>query len=403
MDKKVIIVGAGLSGLACALELEKKGISSLVIEKTERVGGRVKTDRVDGFLLDHGFQVYLPSYELGQYFLDHDKLQLKAFAAGAHIYGEHKKDSISDPLREPSKIFKTLMASSSSLKDKWLTMKLVSSPSFDYKKISSQSSALTFLKDYGFSKNYINNFFKPFFSGVFLDSELQVSEDYFRYLFSKFSKAKASLPLKGMEALPQQMAASLKSSTILLNKEIESISETTLSLSSGESFDYTHLVMACPIEVSEKLGLVAPVHKSYNPVTTYYFKTRSQKFADKTLFLNARPQRTVNHVACLTAVNPNYAPDSWHLFSVNILDSHSEYNSEVDKDLSRLFGDDFNSWEFIKSYNIDKALPSQPLYGQRIKTLKDNIFLCGDMMESSSIQGALSSGYNQAQRISESK
>jgi monoamine oxidase len=55
----VVVVGAGLAGLSCAKQLSGMGRRVILLEASDRVGGRVRTDVVDGLNLDHGFQVLL--------------------------------------------------------------------------------------------------------------------------------------------------------------------------------------------------------------------------------------------------------------------------------------------------------------------------------------------------------
>ncbi len=377
-DQKVAIIGAGLSGLACALELKKNNISPTLFESTASAGGRVKTDTVDGFQLDHGFQVFLPSYEMGKYFLDYDQLKLNTFSPGAQIWKDGKFYTISDPLRDPSKIITTAFSPIPTLKDKFLTLKLILSAKIEYEKINAGQTAIEFLKDFGFSNQYIQNFFIPFFSGVFLTRALDLPADFFLYLFHNFSKSLASLPDKGMSALPEQMANQIGLENFKFNTE--ATSEELLS----QGFD--HVFVCHHHDESDHKGSKL----EFLNVTTHYFKTKSAKWAKPTLFLNSSPQSIVNHVACLTAVNKNYSPPGWHLFSVNTL-SHSQTLPK--SDLINLFGQqEIDNWEHIKSYDVKKALPKNCKYGQMTKKIQSNTSYCGDYLESPSIQGALFSG-----------
>lgn len=380
MGLNVAIIGAGLSGLACAVELKRKGAEVTVFEKSSGVGGRIKTEKIDGFLLDHGFQVFLPSYELGSYFFNYQNLHLKAFLPGAKIFSDGKFSLISDPLRDPAQLVATLFSPIASLKDKLLTLKLVFAGGPSYSEVELADSALLFLQDYGFSKSYIEKFFVPFFSGVFLSRELSVSSHYFRYLFNKFSKAYASLPKEGMSQLPLQMAEEIGRDNIRLNEEV--------NLKNFDRTSFDHMVWAGKPDESTE----------YFSVTTHYFKTKSNTWAGKTLYLNGDSKGPVNHVACLTAVNPNYAPDSWHLYSVNVLEKAPL--EAVENHLKEMFGaDEMRSWELLKSFDIKEALPAAPHYGALSDQPSSELFRCGDYLESASIQGALTSGLKTARLI----
>lgn len=378
MEKKVAIIGAGLSGLACGVELKRYGVIPTVFESNSYVGGRVGTEDYQGYKLDYGFQAFLPSYELGPYFFDYKNLNLKAFSPGARIYKSGKFNHLSDPLRDPRNLLNTLFSTSATIKDKALTTKLIFSKAPAYININQSKTTLEFLKEYGFSQRYIDNFFKPFFSGVFLNEELSVSSHFFRYIFKKFSKAYASLPEKGMNQLPLQLANEIGQENITLNKSI--------SLDEVELTEFDYIVWAGK-----------PENVEYHSVTTHYFKTTSNKWASKTLYLNAESNKPINHIACLTAVNPSYAPKDWHLYSVNVL---QEANLEaISTHLAEMFGsEEVNQWHHLKSFKIKEALPKNPYYG-KFNPGKDKVIYCGDYLESASIQGALSSGLKAARSI----
>ena len=117
-EPKICIIGAGVSGLIAAQTLENEGFSPIIIEATDSVGGRVKTDIVDGYQLDHGFQVLLTSYPAAQKFLDYDALELQNFLPGAAIFTNGKEKQIGDPLRDFSLLIPTVFSSLIPLSDK---------------------------------------------------------------------------------------------------------------------------------------------------------------------------------------------------------------------------------------------------------------------------------------------
>ncbi len=89
----VLIVGAGLSGLSCALWLHEGGLSVLVLEASDGIGGGVRTDEVEGFLLDRGFQVFLMAYPEAQRVLDYGALDFKPFYPGPPRQSSECKES----------------------------------------------------------------------------------------------------------------------------------------------------------------------------------------------------------------------------------------------------------------------------------------------------------------------
>ena len=153
-DFKIHIIGAGVSGLIAARVLEDNGYSPVIIEATERAGGRMKTDIVNGFQLDHGFQVLLTAYPAAQKYLDFDALELQQFLPGASIFKSGKQKIIGDPLKELSLLFSTLFSGIGNVGDKLKILKLNS----DLKKKSTsvifsekEQTTFSYLQAVGFS------------------------------------------------------------------------------------------------------------------------------------------------------------------------------------------------------------------------------------------------------------
>ena len=225
-SKKVHIVGGGVSGLIAATVLEKNGISPIIIEASERVGGRIKTDITDGYQLDHGFQVLLSSYKAAKKYLNFQDLELQTLKAGACIFKDGKKISFGDPLRDPTLLFSTLFSSIGTLNDKIKIAKLnfkLQKKSivsiFDTKEVSTNQ----YLKDFGFSNKIIDHFFRPFFNGIFLETGLKTSSRMFEFIFKKFGEGSATIPKNGMEQISKQLKNNLKNTTFYFNTKVIAI------------------------------------------------------------------------------------------------------------------------------------------------------------------------------------
>ena len=157
-DYKIHIVGAGISGLIAATVLEQNGYYPVIIEATDGVGGRVKTDIVDGYQLDHGFQVLLTAYPAAQKYLDFESLQLQKFLPGASIFKNGKQKVIGDPLRDISLLFSTLFSGIGRFSDKIKILKL--NKKLKEKTLSEifserEQSTLSYLMDLGLSLIHI--------------------------------------------------------------------------------------------------------------------------------------------------------------------------------------------------------------------------------------------------------
>jgi hypothetical protein len=373
--KKIAIIGAGLAGLNCARLLEND-FEVTIFDKNSQVGGRILSSHKDGNILDHGFQVFLPAYPEAKNAFNYEALNLMSFTPGALIRIGENFHKFSDPIRQPLDIMATLTAPIGNIKDKLLILKLkIAVKNLDPK--LKKISTYYYLKDFGFSEDIINHFFRPFFSGVFLERDLKTSAYFFSFLFALFSNCKAAVPANGMMELPLNLFHQLKKSTVLLNAQVTNINDKSIDVNgSQQAFDYVICAydnMSC----------------EFQSVTTDYFQTPQAIASKPTLYLNGNTTGVINHIAPMTLVNPRYSPNGKFLWSVNLLTPNHETSVEVVKnELSQWFaGVDFTH---IKRYTIRKALPSSPLFGQG-KILKNGVYQCGDQMQDPSINGALKS------------
>jgi phytoene dehydrogenase-like protein len=192
-NHEVIIIGAGIAGLTCGKYLNDYGIESLVLEASDAVGGRVRTDEVEGFLLDRGFQILLTEYPEAKKLLDYNALNLKTFRSGALIRLDNDFSVISDPFKEPAQVFRTLFSSVGSLGDKLKVLQLsneVAKENTDEFFNEKATDTLSYLQRYGWSEEMITNFFKPFFGGVFLENELSTGKREYSNLIPEGDRQK---------------------------------------------------------------------------------------------------------------------------------------------------------------------------------------------------------------------
>jgi len=373
MENKIAIIGSGLAGLNCAKYLEKHNKFSIdVYEKNSVIGGRIQTDEVDGFLCDHGFQVFLTKYPEAMNSFIYNNLQLYNFKAGAKIDGEY----VGDPFREPSTFFSTVFSSIGTLKDKILILKL----RFERLSNLEKETALEFLTQYGFSQKMINQFFKPFFSGVFLNKDLENSADFFLFLYKLFSRSYATLPLNGMRDLPKNIADQLKHTTFHLNSSVEIKNSSTIE-DNGEIKNYDFVISAFAQQET----------RFYSVTTDYFWANKSDApYFSKALEIFTK-NKYINHLAPISLVNPNYAPEDKILLSVNSLVNAPV--EDIHKELAHIYpGLKLN---FLKRYEVKKALPkiNSPV------PVSNEVIRCGDFLETPSINGALASGRKAAELI----
>ena len=407
----VVIVGAGLAGLSCACYLSDKNIPFQILEASDSIGGRVRTDEVDGYLLDRGFQVFLTAYPEAEKLLDYEKLDLVAFEPGALVRHDGKFHKFSDPWRQPSAILATALSPIATLFDKLRVARFrnyTSRGSIEaiYRRVDHPT--IEMLTDQGFSSTIIDRFFKPFLGGVFLDPSLQTSSRMCEFVFRMFSKGKAAIPASGMQEIPNQLASKLPDGSIKTEAAVDSIDKTTIRLVSGERIESSAVVLATPEPIAYKLLNNSGVVESQR-VTNIYFTSPKAPLKEKILVLNGEGKGPVNNLSIPSEISPKYAPPSQSLISLTVIEDYSNIQQMIDdvlKQMHEWFGPQVNDWKHLKTYEIDYALPTMQPNNQEplIKPTKvsDTIFLCGDYCDTASINGAMASGRRAAEAVVES-
>jgi phytoene dehydrogenase-like protein len=410
-EQPVIIVGAGLSGLACALALQAEKIPYLLLEAHAHVGGRVRSEEKNGFILDHGFQVYLTAYPEAGKLLDLDALALQCFSPGAIIrLPKQQTTIISDPLREPLNAFKTLFSSALNLGDKWHMLGLktrLAAKSIDAIWTSPELTTREYLRQQGFSEKGIQQFFTPFFSGIFLEPHLDTSSRLFEFVFKHFSRGHAALPKHGMQAIPEQLAKRLKPEALKRQTRVAQLTlepQPSVTLDNGEVLYASHIVLATAAPEAQRLLPQLTLPPS-NRVSTLYFAAPRSPLSQPSLWLNAAPEEgPINHLCVPSDIQPSYAPESKALISATLLSEvDSERLHQAEQQLHRVFGPQVKQWTLLQSDTITAALPrftpEQYPLAPKSPVLSSNLTLCGDYCVSPSIEGAIVSGQQAAQKV----
>ncbi|MFB0909417.1 MAG: NAD(P)/FAD-dependent oxidoreductase [Flavobacterium sp.] len=403
MKPSITIIGAGISGLSVGLHLHREGFSVKIIEASDRPGGRIKTDSVDGFRLDRGFQVLLTSYPEAQMLLDYKALQLKTFLPGATVLYDGGQFEIADPFRRPSALLATVFAPVGSLKDKIntfvLKQKLIRK-SIKGIFLQEQKSSLEQLKSYGFSSKMIDRFFKPFFSGIFLENKLETPNRMFDFVMKMFSEGDAALPALGMEEIPKQLAIQLPADTFLYNTKVVDIRGNSIFTSTGAEIKSDIIILAT--EANELVSkLKSNVETEYRSVTNVYFQTTIAPSNKAVVILNAsEKEKVVNNLTVMTNVSTAYAPAGKVLISVScngILDfEDQELAEKIKKELEPWFGKQVEEWSHLKTYKVKYALPNLTVLKDDLTItdmkISNNLYCCGDHLLNGSINAAMKSG-----------
>ena len=397
-EYKIHIIGAGISGLIAARVLEDSGFNPVVIEATDRAGGRVKTDILNGFQLDHGFQVLLTSYPAAQKYLDFEALDLQLFLPGASIFKGKKQKIIGDPLRDLSLLFPTLLSGIGSLSDKLRILKLnnyLKKKSLSAIFLDPEQSTFSYLKAYGFSTKIISEFFKPFFSGIFLETQLETSSRMFEFIYKMFGEGDASIPKAGIEAIPMQLLQNLKHTTFNYTTKVASIKDGEVVLENGTKLESHFTIVAT--EASSLISNLRNQATQWKSCDTLYFETDKRVIQDKLIGLIAAEGTLINNIFYPTSLQ-TASESSKELLSVTVIDNQNLSKEmlieEVKKELSEHCGID--SCQFIKQYTIPMALPQlENLKYEMLASetrLTASVFLAGDTQLNGSLNAAMISG-----------
>jgi phytoene dehydrogenase-like protein len=405
----VIIVGGGIAGLACARRLYEHGLAARILEADSRVGGRIKTDRHDGYLLDRGFQVLQTAYPEARRVLDFSRLNLHCFAPGAMIYIGGRFSTVADPRRCPKALLDTLRAPIGGFGDRLRLLRLahrVCRGPLEAIFRQPESTAMAFLKAEGFSATMINRFFVPFFGGVCLDPKIRASSRVMRYVLRMFASGDAALPAMGMEAISRQMVAGLPSEWVQTGTRVRRIGDENVLLEDGRRLPARAVVVATEGHEAARLLGSASARASVAE-TCLYFGCDQAPWHPPYLLLNGDGRGPINNIAFPSRVSLAYAPAGKSLASVVVLGNPDESDAVlvqcVQDQLSDWFGPEVHSWRHLKTYRIPHALPDQSPPSSSpvspVNRIRSGVFVCGEHGSLPGIQWALLSGRRTADAV----
>jgi phytoene dehydrogenase-like protein len=401
VDADVIVIGAGLAGLSCALTLRESGLKPLVVDASDAVGGRIRTDRCDGFLLDRGFQVLQTWYPEARRMLDYAALDLRPFDPGALVRFDGRFHRVTDVWRRPSRLLEMAASRVGTPGDKLRMLRLRRlALTGELKTLYErpETDALTRLRDLGFSRRMIERFFKPFFAGVFFEPNLAVSSHAFDFVFRAFALGDTALPARGMGEIPAQLAARLPPDAIRLEAPVRQLLDRQVVLEGGERLRARALVIATDAREAARL-LGKDLLPETRGTTCFYFVADQPPFQGPDLALNSEGSGLINSLLVPSNLSDYYAPPGKHLVSVNILGT--ELNPDqaeplLREELADWFGAAAVEWERLAVYQLPNALPRQapPIAypGEREVRITDKLWICSELGAAPSIQWSLHSG-----------
>jgi phytoene dehydrogenase-like protein len=404
-DREVVVVGAGLAGLTCALRLQQAGRDVTVLEASDGVGGRIRTDVVDGFRLDRGFQVLLTGYPAAARWFDLEALDLRAFSPGVVVRRGGRFHRLVDPLRDPLRGLAAAASPVLTIADglrllAWRTR--VTRTAGPALATAPQRPTQRLLDRRRFSDAVIESFFRPFLAGTFFDPEMTTSSRVTELVFRSFFRGEVAVPDLGMQRLPDQLAARLAPGTVRLGARAERVRPGEVDVAGGDTVRGEHVVVATEGPVAEQLlgvGTLGHVAPGRGTVTLWYRASRSP-VGRPDLVLDADGSGPVNNLAVLSDVAPGYAPPGVSSIAASVVGVPDRSLGELDRavrgQLTGWYGSEVADWQLLRTDVIPYAQPRQdvadlPTLARGVR-VGPTTWVCGDHRDTGSIQGALVSG-----------
>jgi glycine/D-amino acid oxidase-like deaminating enzyme len=394
----VIVVGAGVAGLRCAQVLNAAGTDVVLIEQSDRVGGRVASDVIDGYTIDRGFQVLNPAYPQVRRALDVKALELKAFSAEVVLAQGGRFDRLGDPRRAPSAALQSLVSGPGTrmgrLRFAALATRLAVSQPQRWA-IASHLSARQWLESQGVDQKTIDELIAPFLAGVLLESDLDTDAMSTALFIRAFMRGSPAVPHAGMGAISEQLAQRLARTQIITNCTVTQVRAQSVETSHGP-MRADQVVLAVSAGALAHLGFAAP---SQRCVTTWWLAGHEGSRHGSRLVVDRAGSGFTNSLE-LTAAAPRYAPRGHHLFAISANARRCMADHDVRRVCALLHGLDERTLEVVSVSEVLDALPVMaPGTSIRPSIERDGIVLGGDVVATPSLQGAMASGERAAKVV----
>jgi phytoene dehydrogenase-like protein len=395
----VVIVGAGLAGLAAARRLDRAGVDWLLTEGADRIGGRVTTDHVDGYRLDRGFQVLNTAYPRVPALVDVDALDMRYFTAGVLVRRAGELHRLENPLRGLTGTPQTLTSGVGTFTDRLrfaaLATRCATYPAarlLDAPEVTTQEA----LRRAGLSHRIIEEVLRPFLSGVFGDRALDTSSHVLAMVLRSFARGRIGVPAAGMAALPQAVARPLPAARLHLGAPAASVASGLVRTSAGEVRCRAVVVATDPSTAATLLpGLPTPAMRA---LTTWYYSAATPPLAEPVLLLDGDRREIIANTVVMSNAAPEYAPPGRSLIAASVVGSSPD-DTVIRAELARLYGVRTDDWTLLSTVALPHALPAATVPQARLRKpvdLGDGLFVAGDHRDSPSIQGALAGGWRAA-------
>ncbi|MFF1398854.1 NAD(P)/FAD-dependent oxidoreductase [Streptomyces sp. NPDC058287] len=398
----VVVVGAGIAGLACAADLQAAGLRVQVLEASDGVGGRMRSDHVDGFVIDRGFQVFNTAYPQVQRRLRLRDLRLRPFTPGVQVHTDTGNIALYDPVRRPDALGGLCRQSVMSARDT-LTLGAMSARDMllpaSMLKHRGERTTRSALRRAGISEAFTENVLRPFVSGIFLEDELETSSRVFHLVWRSMLRGTLCLPADGIEAVPRMLADSLNDATVRLETPVAQLTDCGVMTAPGTSVAARAVVVAAGPQTAAALLPHMDV-PDYRSVTTYYHTMAPSPLNEPVLLVDA--QRRFLNTCVISEVVPSYAPAHRALVATSVLGTEGPgREASTRQTLSDVYATDTSAWDLVAVRSITHALPvmTPPHSLSRSSRADSGRYVCGDHRTTGSVQGAMASGARAAREV----
>ena len=403
-DHGVVVVGAGLAGLACARSLHRAGRRVQVLEAGDAVGGRVRTDVVDGFRLDRGFQVLNTGYPEARRVLDLDALDLRYFDSAVTIRRGGRLHRVANPLHSPAQVTTLLGAPVDGVRGRLALAAYVARAAalpVDTLLRRDDVPGPQAWRAAGIPDQVVHDLLTPFLTGVVLEREPAASRRFLDLMVRMFARGRTAVPATGMQAMPEQLAAGLPAGSVRLGAPVEAVGRGVV-VAAGREVPAEAVVVATDPWTAHRLLPALGDPPAARGVTTHYHAAPPGTAGRATLVVDADSSGVANSMV-LTAAAPEYSGDGRDLVATSVVHGDGPVpEGEVLLDvLARLHERDTSAWEPVASYDLPHALPAMPAPHpfRRPVRVGPGVLVAGDHRDTSSIQGALVSGRRAAEAV----
>jgi glycine/D-amino acid oxidase-like deaminating enzyme len=382
-SSEVLIVGAGLAGLNTAITLQNAGVDVQIIEASDRAGGRVTSDVIDGFICDRGFQLINSRYPALQ---ELDVIKEIDFIAAPRVIEvalDNERHALGDPRVAP---WTALDRATGTIPEKLALLRFLAS------KPPSHFSVEDSLKSLGSTYDRV---LRPFLHGVFLTDPTNVDAGYGQTIIKSFVTGSPGLPRKGVAALSNALAARVKN--ITYRTQVDTVENGTVHTSAG-TFTAKKVVIATDATTATQILGLPEVPRMAGCIT-WYHAVDSNPSGTGRLVVDGQNRGPIINTIVVSDISVDYAPAGSHLLSTTTVLGATE--SDVRRQLSIIWGTSTHDWQLIAKYEIPAALPIQSIgraFSQSVK-ISDELFVIGDHRAVPSQQGALFSGRLAAELI----